>query len=735
MKEKWWKDRANEIQDFADKQDTHRLFDAIRKIHGPTVNTTQAVKSEDGDTLFTEKDDINRRWTEHFSKLLNLPSTVDESVLDSLPRYSTNQNLLKPPTLEEVEIAIAKTGNRKAPGEDGIPAEIFKHGGDAIIKKLHQIFLQVWACEKVPTDWRDAIFVTIFKKKGDSTVCGNYRGISLLSVAGKIFAKLLLNRINDTVEKILPEAQCGFRKSRSTADMIFAARQIQEKCLEKDKDLYMVFIDLTKAYDTVSRDLLWQLLKRYGIPDKIINILESFHSGMEGKVSRQGEILEPFKINNGLRQGCVLAPVLFNIFFTAVFAAAFQELGEGIPIRYKLNDRIFDSRNLQSKTAVFKTFIRELLYADDCALIAHSQQELQDMLSRFSSAVSKFGLTISLKKTEVVFQRSSKSRNTPDPEIKIGDTTLAIKEDFVYLGNSLANDTTLDTEITRRIQKASKAFGMLWTRLWSSEDISTGTKIAVYRAVVLSTLLYGCQSWNIYRPQLKRLESFHHKSLRSILHIHWSEHVPTTEVLKKAGLPYIETLLAHSRLKWLGHVRRMDDSRIPKQLLFGDLELGKRKQHKPRQRWKDVLRRDFKDLQKVGIDVNTKNWYGKCGPDSRSSWREIVYRGRDRLQEFLTKKQIEKRRMKKNNLTRIAAELIDWNSGQFPCRIPDCNKMFKTAPALKRHTTMMHSNRQWGKRQNQVCDLCNRNFTNQSGLKRHKCQSKMLSRSQKKWRN
>ena len=87
------------------------------------------------------------------------------------------------------------------------------------------------------------------------------------------------------------------------------------------------------------------------------------------------------------------------------------------------------------------------------------------MLSCFSSAVSKFGLTISLKKTEVVFQRSSKSRNTPDPEIKIGDTTLAIKEDFVYLGNSLANDTTLDAEITRRIQKASKAFGMLWARL------------------------------------------------------------------------------------------------------------------------------------------------------------------------------------------------------------------------------------------------------------------------------
>ena len=119
-----------------------------------------------------------------------------------------------------------------------------------------------------------------------------------------------------------------------------------------------------------------------------------------------------------------------------MFAAAFQELGEGIPIRYKLNDRIFDSRNQQSKTAVYKTFIRELLYADDCALIAHAQQELQDMLSRFSSAVSKFGLTISLKKTEVVFQRSSKSRNTPDPEIKIGDTTLAIKEDFVYLGKS-----------------------------------------------------------------------------------------------------------------------------------------------------------------------------------------------------------------------------------------------------------------------------------------------------------
>ena len=124
-------------------------------------------------------------------------------------------------------------------------------------------------------------------------------------------------------------------------------------------------------------------------------------------------------------------------------------------------------------------------------------------------------------------------------------------------------------------------------------------RFAVYRACILSILLYGSQTWNLYRHQLRRLESFHHRCLRSILGIKWQQFVPTTRVLQRARLTSIETMLIKTRLKWLGHVRRMPDHRYPKIILMSELIQGKRKQSKPFQRWKDVVKADMK---KFGVD-------------------------------------------------------------------------------------------------------------------------------------
>jgi len=122
-------------------------------------------------------------------------------------------------------------------------------------------------------------------QKGDRQVCGNSRGISLLSVAGKILARVMLKwLLNHVVDIIMPESQCGFRRGRSTIDMIFVARLLQEKCREQNHDLYLVFIDLTKAFNTVNRDLLWQILRKFGCPPAFLTILQEFHNGMNAKV-------------------------------------------------------------------------------------------------------------------------------------------------------------------------------------------------------------------------------------------------------------------------------------------------------------------------------------------------------------------------------------------------------------------------------------------------------------------
>ena len=152
----------------------------------------------------------------------------------------------------------------KAPGSDAIPAEVYKEGGAALVAKLHQLFLLIWQSETVPQDFKDASIVHLYKRTGNRQTCDNHRGISLLSIAGKILARILLNRLSVHLEKgLLPESQCGFRKDRGTIDMIFAARQLQEKCQEQNAGLYSTYVDLTKAFDTVSREGLWRIMAKY----------------------------------------------------------------------------------------------------------------------------------------------------------------------------------------------------------------------------------------------------------------------------------------------------------------------------------------------------------------------------------------------------------------------------------------------------------------------------------------
>jgi len=154
--------------------------------------------------------------------------------------------------------------------------------------------------------------VTLYKNKGERSDCNNYRGISLLSIVGKVFAWVILTRLQKMAECVYPESQCGFCAERSTVDMIFSLRQLQEKCREQHTPLYVAFIDLTKAFDLVSRDGLFKILPKIGCPPKLQSLIESFHSNMKGTVQFNSSFSEPFDIRNGVKQGCVLAPTLFR---------------------------------------------------------------------------------------------------------------------------------------------------------------------------------------------------------------------------------------------------------------------------------------------------------------------------------------------------------------------------------------------------------------------------------------
>ena len=183
----------------------------------------------------------------------------------------------------EIKASVSQKNNNKAPEMDGITAEILKNGGEKMIDHLKQVIQSVWESE-VPQDWRDVMLVSLYKK-GSKSGCSNFRGISLLSIVGKLFSRIILNRLFRTiVNEILPKPQCGFRASRDTVDMIFSAWQLLEKCKEPNLRLYQCFIDLSKAFDSVKRSTLWKILLKLGCPERFVGLIHTLHNEMKARV-------------------------------------------------------------------------------------------------------------------------------------------------------------------------------------------------------------------------------------------------------------------------------------------------------------------------------------------------------------------------------------------------------------------------------------------------------------------
>ena len=492
--------------------------------------------------------------------------------------------------------------------------------------------------------------------------------------------------------------------------MIFTARQVQEKCIEHQLDLYQCFIDLTKAFDTVNREALWTILLKLGCTEKFTALIRSLHDDMEAWICFNGDLSEPIPVENGVKQGDLLAPTLFAIFFAIVLYRAFATNENGIYIRYRTSGKLFNLRRLKALSKTSISVIRDLLYADDCDLVAHTEADIQNLMDCLSAACDEFGLTISLDKTVMMYQPAPGHDYQP-PTIYVKGGVLKVVDDFIYLGSKLTRFGDLDKEISHRVSKAADAYGKLEERLWSSSDVNLTTKISVYQACVLTALLYGCETWTFYRGHIRRIDRFHQQCLRRIMKIYWLSHVPDTEVLDRASLSSVEAMVMRQQLRWSGHVVRLEDSRLPKQALYGEMRHGKRLQSKPKKRYKDCLKETLKKTC-----INLESWE-ECAID-RPKWKSTVYDG---IKNF------EAQRVSHANLKRDARHLKDIEppvdrgpKASLTCSI--CNRICLSKAGLKSHMRS-HENRQsslsYDIALDFTCSVCKKVCKSAGGLKRH----------------
>ena len=576
---------ALEAETAASKGEQGRLYNITRKICGKFKgNANGPVRDKNGKLLTIEKEQ-EARWKEHFNDILNRPSP-DETA--DIPEADRDLDIdITPPSKIEIVKAIKTLKNGKSPGQDNLNAELFKTDPELSASILKPLFTAIWEGERIPEDWNKGMIVRI-PKKGGLSDCNNWRGITLLSVPSKILAKIIIMRMSDAVDKSLRKEQAGFRKGRRCADQIFALRNIIEQCAEWQRQLHVNFVDFEKAFDSIHRDSMWRILRHYGIPSKLVRLIKGFYLNFQCTVGKDTDF---FDVKTGVRQGCVMSAMLFNIAIDWVMRKTTNGASKGI--RWTLFSKLED-----------------LDFADDIALVSHTHQDMQDKTNNLDKYGRQIGLRINTRKTETMTVHVA----TPSP-IKVNGTDLQQTDNFSYLGSIIRPEGGTKEDIRSRLGKARSVFKNMNT-VWRSSQYNTGTKLKLYQSCILSTLLYGAECWRITETDLGKLRSFHTTCLRKILRIFWPRRIRNVELIERCSQEDMENIISKRRWKWIGHVMRRDSNSIVRTALHWTPE-GKRKRGRPRMTWRRTVEGEIKEMKQTWGTLT------KLAQD-RNDWRAFV---------------------------------------------------------------------------------------------------------------
>ncbi|KAK3520207.1 hypothetical protein QTP70_019359 [Hemibagrus guttatus] len=285
------------------EKDLNRLA-RQRDRNGKDVQQVRVIKDRDGRVL-TSEESVQRRWKEYFEELMNEENEREKRV-EGVNSVEQKVDKIRK---DEVRKVLKRMKSGKAVGPDDILVEVWKCLGEAAVECLTSLFSRGLESERTPEEWRRSVLVPIFKNKGDVQSCSNYRGIKLMSHTMKLWERVVEARLRKVVE--ICEQQNGFMPRKSTTYAIFALRILKEKYRDGQRELHCVFVDLEKAYDRVPREELWYCMRKSGVAEKYVKVLQDMYERSRTVVRCAVGQTEEFKVDVGLHQGSALSPFLF----------------------------------------------------------------------------------------------------------------------------------------------------------------------------------------------------------------------------------------------------------------------------------------------------------------------------------------------------------------------------------------------------------------------------------------
>ncbi|KAK3522059.1 hypothetical protein QTP70_022619, partial [Hemibagrus guttatus] len=445
------------------EKDLYRLA-RQRDRDGKDVQQVRVIKDRDGRVL-TSEESVQRRWKEYFEELMNEENEREKRV-EGVNSVEQKVDKIRK---DEVRKALKRMKSGKAVGPDDIPVEVWKCLGEAAVEFLANLFNRVLESERMPEEWRRSVLVPIFKNKGDVQSCSNYRGIKLMSHTMKVWERVVEARLRKVVD--ICEQQYGFMPRKSTTDAIFALRILMEKYRDGQKELHCVFVDLEKAYDRVPREELWYCMRKSGVAEKYVRVVQDMYERSRTVVRCAVGQTEEFNVEVGLHQGSALSPFLFAI----------------------VMDQLSEEVRQESPWT--------MMFADDIVICSESREQVEENLERWRFALERRGMKVSRSKTEYMCVNEREGSGT----VRLQGEEVKKVQEFKYLGSTVQSNGECGKEVKKRVQAGwngwRKVSGVL-----CDQKISARIKGKVYRTVVRPAMLYGLETVSLRKRQESELE-------------------------------------------------------------------------------------------------------------------------------------------------------------------------------------------------------------------------------------
>ncbi|KAF6198774.1 hypothetical protein GE061_006796 [Apolygus lucorum] len=387
-----------------------------------------------------------------------------------------------------------------------------------------------------------------------------------MSHALKILLRVLHYRLWRKVEAEIGDTQFVFRSAFGTREALFALQVLVQKCLDQQCSVYACFVDFEKAFDNVRHEKLDRILQEVGLDFKDVRLMRNLYWNQTAQVRVDGALSEQVTVAKGVRQGCTMSPLLFNIYSEQVFKEALDDCdigvqGNGLPVS-------------------------NLRYADDTVLLAHTESELQVLLDKVAMSCRNYGLAINIAKTKAMV---ISKRDNDGVRLVCDGRVIEQVSRFKYLGQWVSETWSLEGELRCRIEVARSAFNNMRSVL-CRRDLSFPLRWRVVKCYIWSILLYGVETWTLKAKDMNRLEAFEMWLIRRMLRIPWTARLRNAYILQENSLTR-ELLITIKKRKvaYLGHVMRGPKYSLLQTIMMGKIS-GRRGVGRKRASWLSNIR-------------------------------------------------------------------------------------------------------------------------------------------------